>query len=362
MVEYLVVATAERHTYDYDALGRRILKVVDADGLGPGSPIETRYFYDGRQVCEEQDAAGATLATYVYGLYIDEVLTMERGGSDFYYHTDDLYNVMALTDGAGDVVERYEYGDYGRPTIMDADGGNVSCTFDVDGDGQVGAFDLANLLGCWGPISPGVCTSLDVDNSGNIDAFDLANLLGGWGKCPTPGSAIGNAYMFTGRRWDPETGWFYYRTRYLDPDAGRFTTRDTIGIWKDSANLGNAFVYAATNPFSALDPFGLFSCSPPTARCHRGAKGTTTSTTCTRKCCIHASYGFLPSPRGGLPKIVEICQVWGRQNCTTNWICRIGLVGRRCQYGWHTKGKYFIRQLHTSCGPCRRDWRNPNIA
>ncbi len=38
--------------------------MVDADGVG-GGPTETRYFYDGWQVGEEQDPAGATLATYV---------------------------------------------------------------------------------------------------------------------------------------------------------------------------------------------------------------------------------------------------------------------------------------------------------
>ena len=82
---------------------------------------------------------------------------MQRGGSDFYYHTDDLYNVMALTDGVGDVVERYEYSDYGQPTITDAEGCDVSCPFNVNGSGQVGAFELAILLGCWGPVAPGVC-------------------------------------------------------------------------------------------------------------------------------------------------------------------------------------------------------------
>jgi len=44
-------------------------------------------------------------------------------------------------------------------------------------------------------------------------------------------SAIDNPYMFNGRRYDPESGFYWYRTRYLDPLAGRFTTRDTIGVW-----------------------------------------------------------------------------------------------------------------------------------
>ena len=96
----------------------------------------TRYFYGGEsqwQVCEEQDGSGDTVATYVYGRYLDEVLQMQRceagppsctstPTADYYYHTDDLYNVMAVTDDAGAVVERYEYDDYGTPMVMDAAG------------------------------------------------------------------------------------------------------------------------------------------------------------------------------------------------------------------------------------------------
>ena len=60
-------------------------------------------------------------------------------------------------------------------------------TFPVDGN--VGAGDLAFLLGNWGPIPPDpdpkvLC--LDMEPDGVIAAFDLANLLGNWGPCPDP--------------------------------------------------------------------------------------------------------------------------------------------------------------------------------
>ena len=90
---------------------------------------------------------------------------MQRGSEVYYYHTDDLFNVMAVTNAAGAVVERYEYQDYGEPSFFDSSGGAIG------------------------------------------------------------GSAIGNPYLFTGRRYDLETGLYNYRTRYLDPKAGRFTNR-----------------------------------------------------------------------------------------------------------------------------------------
>ena len=57
-----------------------------------------------------------------------------------------------------------------------------SCPTDTDDDGETGAFDLAVLLGNWGPVDAGEC--LDNDSSGSINAFDLAVLLGNWGQCP----------------------------------------------------------------------------------------------------------------------------------------------------------------------------------
>ncbi len=193
MVSYVDPFTGVMAEYAYDTLGRRIAKAVTQGGM----PQTTSYFYDGWQVVEEHNEFGATQATYVYGLYIDEVLNMQREGSDFFYHTDDLYNVMGVTDAAGSVVERYEYADYGQP----------------------------------------------------VDIFTIEPIIG-------DPSAIGNPYLFTGRRYDLETGWYYYRTRYLDPAAGRFTTRDTIGMWGDKANLGNAYTYAGGNPWSRLDSTG----------------------------------------------------------------------------------------------------------
>lgn len=53
---------------------------------------------------------------------------------------------------------------------------------DLDGDGHVGASDLASLLGSWGPCpdEPGVCPA-DFDGDGQVGASDLATLLGSWG-------------------------------------------------------------------------------------------------------------------------------------------------------------------------------------
>lgn len=60
-------------------------------------------------------------------------------------------------------------------------GGGCAISSDIDGDGQVGAADLALLLGSWG-ICGGGCCSADLDQDGVVGGPDLATLLGAWGS------------------------------------------------------------------------------------------------------------------------------------------------------------------------------------
>ena len=81
-------------------------------------------------------------------------------------------------NGVGDVcdIEIGESSDLNENGIPD----ECECPADFDGSGGVGAFDLAILLGSWGPC---VGCSADLDNDGDVDAADLAILLGNWGPC-----------------------------------------------------------------------------------------------------------------------------------------------------------------------------------
>jgi RHS repeat-associated protein len=106
--------------YQYDALSRRVQKIANTSG----TPTTTRYFYDDARIIEEQDPSGATQATYVYGNYVDEVLTMDRGGQTYYYHQNALWSVEAITDSTASVVERDAYDAYGSPTILPSIIGN----------------------------------------------------------------------------------------------------------------------------------------------------------------------------------------------------------------------------------------------
>jgi RHS repeat-associated protein len=191
--------------YRYDAAGRRVSTV---DNFG----VQTFYYYDGMRTIEEESAAGVTTATYVFGNYVDEALTMDRvlegGNQTFYYHQNAVHSVFALTNSTGGVVEAYEYDAYGSQTV----------------------------------ILPGR------DGIIHYDARDL--------RVPGGKSSYGNPFLFTGQRYDPETGLMYYKQRYYSPELGRFMSRDPIGIWGDPANIGNGYAYVGDNPATWTDPYG----------------------------------------------------------------------------------------------------------
>lgn len=56
--------------------------------------------------------------------------------------------------------------------------GGAPCPADLDGDGAIGASDLATLLAAWGT------GGADLSGDGLTDAGDLAVLLASWGACP----------------------------------------------------------------------------------------------------------------------------------------------------------------------------------
>lgn len=89
------------------------------------------------------------------------------------------------------------------------------------------------------------------------EAYGKTTITDG-GGVPRSQTAISNPLLFTGRRLDNETGFYYFRNRYLNPIEGRFIQRDPIGTWVDRVNLGNAYAYVGNNPVYRNDWSGLF--------------------------------------------------------------------------------------------------------
>jgi RHS repeat-associated protein len=68
--------------------------------------------------------------------------------------------------------------------------------------------------------------------------------------------AAAGRFAFAGREWDADTGLYYNRARYYDPELGRFVSEDPLGF---SANDENLYRYGLNNPRTLVDPLGTDS-------------------------------------------------------------------------------------------------------
>ena len=192
---------------EFDGLNRRIVK-IDKTGA---SDVTYDYYYNQQwQVAEiRKDGDAEPWKQYIYHPhYVDAVAvryydtdTDGTGIVSHYYLQDANYNVTAVTDNAGTVKERYSYTPYGEVTILDAD------------------------------------FSADADNK----------------------SDIGNEYLYTGRRLDPETGLQLNRERYYASHLGRWVNRDPIGY----GGGYNLYEYVSSAVTIMLDPEGLSPAAAP---------------------------------------------------------------------------------------------------
>jgi RHS repeat-associated protein len=80
-------------------------------------------------------------------------------------------------------------------------------------------------------------------------------------------STVQNNKMFVGKEKDSESGYLYFGARYLDPQAGRFTSVDSIGpvntatgkidkMLLSNPQMLNRYAYALNNPYRYFDPDG----------------------------------------------------------------------------------------------------------
>ncbi|MEM8996509.1 MAG: RHS repeat-associated core domain-containing protein, partial [Acidobacteriota bacterium] len=67
-------------------------------------------------------------------------------------------------------------------------------------------------------------------------------------------STVGNVFGFHGLPHDPETGLIYARHRMLDPELGRFITKDPLGY----VDGPSAYAFAGNSPVDFTDPLGLY--------------------------------------------------------------------------------------------------------
>jgi len=80
-----------------------------------------------------------------------------------------------------------------------------------------------------------------------------------YGRVGATDASHPNRILFTGREFDKETGLYYYRARYYNPQIGRFLQTDPIA-YGDGMNL---YRYCRNNPIATTDPSGNMVIASP---------------------------------------------------------------------------------------------------
>jgi len=66
---------------------------------------------------------------------------------------------------------------------------------------------------------------------------------------------LDSPWLFSGQRYDQETALYHYAKRQYDPTLGIWVTPDPLGF----ADGPNLYAYVKNNPFTYVDPYGLFA-------------------------------------------------------------------------------------------------------
>ena len=241
-------------TYTYDATGNRLTKGGVSYSYNAANQLTsasdgTTYAYDkagnlrtrtkSGQTTFTWDAAGRLIridlpdgkyAAYTYDDLSHRISKRDPAGVMTYYVYDGR-NLVQELDGSGTVLAAYVHDGLDRPISMTR--GGVTYHYLLD--------RLGNVVGLTdGAGTPVV--SYRYDPWGNIIANSNPSFV--------------NPFRFSGREYDDESGFYFFRARYYDPAAGRFISRDPLfGSLLLPRSL-NPYVYVSNNPTNLTDRTG----------------------------------------------------------------------------------------------------------
>lgn len=103
--------------YVYDTLDQRIKRSYDGDGPGAGSPVVSRYVYDGVDIPLQFDGSNNLTHRYLHGPTVDQILADENVGGTLYWPlSDDLGTVRDIVNSSGTVLNHLKFDSFGKVT------------------------------------------------------------------------------------------------------------------------------------------------------------------------------------------------------------------------------------------------------
>ena len=249
------------YTYAYDNVSNRILKTVNGE--------ETVYAYNAlNQLVSENDIV------YEYDLNGNTVRMTSPSKSALYVYNAENRLVRATVQSGNNVsVEEYKYDYAGNRIAKSSEGEYTKYLLDINGeltyvlaemnyDGTEKCFyTRGNEL-----ISQerdGKKSYYVYDGHGSVRALADENgkvtdkyVYDAFGNLISSVGSTKNDFLFCGEQFDPVTGLYYLRARYMNPSVGRFITMDSYeGSIDDPVSL-HKYLYANANPVSNSDPSG----------------------------------------------------------------------------------------------------------
>lgn len=147
------------------------------------------YGYQGGDIVAIYNNSSRVESVELPGSWIDEHLIAKNNDNTNFYISDYLGSIKAILNKNGDKIAEYQYSSFGRKKIK-----------------------------------------LEIEKE-----------------------IVSKIYSYSGREWDAETGWYYYRNRYYSADEQRFISPDPIGFYGGM----NLYAYVSGNPILNIDPLGL---------------------------------------------------------------------------------------------------------
>ena len=259
-------------SFTYDPVGNRLSR---SDEAGTAT-----YAYDdaNRLLSQNSTDGGSAVFTYdeVGRLQTKVVTTADLSSQTFTFTYDEKDQLVAVTSSAG-VNNQYAYDPLGRRIRavnsqgvrrFIYDGQNPLA--DISGDDATPlysliytpALDLDVLAGYSESGQSRYYLRDGLNSVREVLGADAAPLAGyeyqPYGRIKAQSGVSESDFTFTGRRLEADSGLMYYRTRYYDPDIGRFLKKDSYaGQINDPLSL-HRYGYVHGNPVSHIDPTGEF--------------------------------------------------------------------------------------------------------
>lgn len=172
-----------------------------------------------------------TRVSFKYDPFGRRIYKSSSSGTSIYAYDGD--NLVEEANSSGTAVARYSQGlNIDEPLAMLRS--SATSFYNADGLGTITS--LANTAGS-------LVQTYTFDSFGNQTASS---------------GSLTNPFQYTARESDSETGLYYYRARYYDPNIGRFVTEDdrqTVSL----TEVLHLYAYVLENPVNFSDPLGLFT-------------------------------------------------------------------------------------------------------